>query len=183
MAIIGLLSIILGAVMSLIPVQGPSVHIALTNEVLTSTKRIELGKLIKDQRVRVVFECNTTMLFMIQNRETREYLKVLPVWTTGGGTAQAPPPVQVINASMIGYLSPAVYTIPETAEYDVIIDNGVLAGTPSKSVKIVFLNIEAPGIVETPYLIPGIGLVVVGVVVALYGIMRGRGTAAQASSS
>jgi len=169
-SLIGLILIIVGPILVLIPVQEPTRRFSITNEVITETRFIDLGTINKGQKVKLAFSTNSSIAVMLMRSDTKEIVKVQPVWTTGGGAGGAPGLQEMITGSMAGYLNPITYEIPSSGPYEMTVTpyDSELETMVSRPVKIVYFDVEIPGLTGNPYSIPGAVLIIVGIAIIIY---------------
>ena len=169
--LIGIVLIGIGLALSSMTTQKTR-NINLSGQWVNGTRTVDLGMIHKGEKIRLAFRtwCEDTLhrniLITLVRSDTGE---IIP-------ERRYPRPPQIglsWNASQDGYTAWGEYFPTETARYKFLL-SWAYPGLEPKPIKLVTFEVYIIGPTETPYIIPGAGIIIVGIALLVLGLVKRR---------
>lgn len=145
--------------------------VRLAGEWVNGTRVADLGTVYKGDKVRLAFRTWS------EQAELRNILITLMRSDTGEIVPERRYPLQIDtlywNSSQNGYTAWGEYFPPATASYEFLL-SWAYTGLEPNPIKLVTFDVDILGPSEAPYLLPGVGMAVVGVALIVTGIVKRR---------
>ena len=162
-----MLIVAVGAVIALQTEQEPTRFIKFSNETIDRPKVILVGKVEKDQRIKITYYTEENVLVSFMRSDTKEMIPISPDTETTS--------YLVYNGTQIGYLG-ALIKVPSAGEYEFLFDPHAFVNQPSQPLEVISIHIEIGGAEKNPYLYLGAGLAAVGAILLAISILLKRGS-------
>jgi len=164
-ALAGLVLVVAGVVLALQTEQESTRFIKISDETLDEPRVIPVGRVEKDQRVKLTYYTEANVLVSFMRSDTKEMIPISPDTETTS--------YLVYNGTQIGYLG-ALIEVTSGGEYEFLFDPHAFLTQPSEPVKVISIHIEVGGAEKNPYLYPGAGLAAVGALLLVVSLQLKR---------